>query len=245
MKRILLLSFFLLLLHQANGQSLFIPNGSISNSENSNIGIGVNNPEKRLHIKNGDFLIELHNNKYPPKILMEKFQANPYLTFYRWTGVENKYFATRLLHRGSFGLKIQIQNNATSISDIEYIDVMNFLNNGSIGIGTSSTGDHRLAVEGSIGAREVKVTTDFWPDYVFDQDYNLLPLSVVEKYILRSKHLPDIPNAKEVNEQGIELGEMNSKLLQKVEELTLYIIQINKKLEYLEEENNRLKDLVE
>jgi len=101
---------------------------------------------------------------------------------------------------------------------------------GQLGIGTLEPGTYKLAVEGTIGARKVKVTQQTtWADFVFQDDYELRTLPDLEKHIQQYKHLPDIPSAKEVQQNGIDLGEMNAKLLQKVEELSLYIIELNKK----------------
>ena len=107
-----------------------------------------------------------------------------------------------------------------------------------IGIGTSTFGSHKLAVEGSIGAREVKVEASGWSDFVFEKDYDLRPLEEVEQYITKNQHLPEIPSEAEVTENGINLGEMNAKLLQKIEELTLYLIEQNK-------ENKEQRKLIE
>lgn len=103
-----------------------------------------------------------------------------------------------------------------------------------IGIGTSNFTDgadtYRLAVKGAIRADRVRVYTT-WADFVFEKNYKLPSLEEVEKHILDKGHLKDIPSAKEVEENGIDLGEMNKRLLQKVEELTLYIIEMNKELQ--------------
>ncbi|OJJ17684.1 hypothetical protein BKI52_27875 [marine bacterium AO1-C] len=100
---------------------------------------------------------------------------------------------------------------------------------GNVGIGTFTPNSFRLAVEGKIGAREIQVTNvDPWPDYVFAQDYDLRSLEEVETYIQQNKHLPNVPSAKVVEKEGIELGKMNATLLRKIEELTLYMIQQNK-----------------
>ncbi len=109
----------------------------------------------------------------------------------------------------------------------------NILTDANIGIGTSNFVDgidtYRLSVNGSIRANRVKVYTT-WADYVFEKNYKLPTLEEVEKQIKTKGHLKDIPSAKEVEGKGIELGEMNKLLLQKVEELTLYVIQLNKEL---------------
>lgn len=103
---------------------------------------------------------------------------------------------------------------------------------GNVGIGTE-TPDTKLAVNGIIHSKEVVVDLIGWPDYVFEEDYQLMPLVDLEKSIVENKHLPNIPSAKEVEQNGLELGEMNKKLMQKVEELTLYIIELNKEVQKL------------
>ncbi len=115
------------------------------------------------------------------------------------------------------------------------------LDAGKVGIGTTETGTHKLAVEGTIGAREIKVEVGAWSDFVFNTDYKLKNLEEVESYIVENNSLPDIPSEQEVRENGIQLGEMDAKLLQKIEELTLYMIEMNKEIENLKEENRILK----
>jgi hypothetical protein len=95
-------------------------------------------------------------------------------------------------------------------------------------------------VNGKIRANEIVVNT-VGADFVFDDDYNLRSLSEVETFIKQNRHLPDIPTAKEVEENGVSLGEMQSKLLQKIEELTLYLVEQGKSIEELKEENASLK----
>ena len=115
-------------------------------------------------------------------------------------------------------------------------------NGGNVCIGTIKSFGYKLAVNGTIGAKEVKVeATSEWPDFVFKPNYNLRPLSEVEQFIKTNNHLPEIPSEAEVKENGIGLGEMNAKLLQKVEELTLYLIEQNKKIEIVIGENQELK----
>ena len=109
---------------------------------------------------------------------------------------------------------------------------------GSVGIGTTNPGSWKLAVNGKIRAKEIKVETG-WSDFVFENDYKLPTLQDVEKQIKEKGHLKDIPSAKEVEKNGILIGEMNSKLLQKIEELTLYAIEQEKKIKKLESFNTR------
>ncbi len=84
-------------------------------------------------------------------------------------------------------------------------------------------------------------STNPWADFVFDDDYNLMPLQAIEDYIKSNKHLPEIPSASEVEKNGINLGEMDAKLLQKIEELMLYTIEQQKQIDALKEEIKLIK----
>jgi hypothetical protein len=112
---------------------------------------------------------------------------------------------------------------------------------GNIGIGTL-TPKEKLSVFGTVRAVEVKVESTNWPDYVFAKDYKIGTLTELEAYIKTNKHLPEIPSAAEAAKNGIALGEMNKLLLKKIEELTLHVIEMNKRVEKLETENQKLKN---
>ncbi len=100
---------------------------------------------------------------------------------------------------------------------------------GNLGIGIA-TPTEKLAVNGNIRAKEIKVEAANWPDYVFADDYQLPALDETEAYIKANRRLPGMPSAEEVESDGISLGEMNRKLLEKVEELTLHLIKKNQEL---------------
>lgn len=112
---------------------------------------------------------------------------------------------------------------------------------GNLGLGTLNPGNYKLAVEGTIGARRVKVLQSSWADFVFHPDYKLPALSEVESFIKENKHLPEIPSEKDVERDGVDVGDMNRKLLQKIEELTLYIIELKKENEKQWEAMEKLK----
>jgi hypothetical protein len=111
------------------------------------------------------------------------------------------------------------------------------LTDGNVGIGTDNP-TNKLAVNGTIKAREVIVTQDGWPDYVFKEGYRLMPLGEVRRFIAKNGHLPGMPSEREVREGGVRIGDMQARLLQKVEELTLYVME-------LKEENGRLRRRLE
>ena len=106
--------------------------------------------------------------------------------------------------------------------------------NGNVGIGTI-TPTNKLTVNGKILAEEIEVIDNVLPDYVFEKEYKLMNLKELENFISINKHLPEIPSAENVKENHLKLGEMNNLLLKKVEELTLYIIDLQKQIDELKE----------
>jgi len=106
---------------------------------------------------------------------------------------------------------------------------------GKVGIGTE-TPKNALDVKGTIRAEKVTIEAPGWADFVFEKNYQLPSLESVEQHIADHKHLPGIPSEKEVMDQGVNIGEMQSKLLQKIEELTLYVIQQDKRIQQLQEQ---------
>ncbi len=110
----------------------------------------------------------------------------------------------------------------------------NIYASGNVGIGTTDTKGYKLAVNGRILSKGLKVQMEGWSDFVFDKNYKLATLEETEKYILQNKHLKDVPSEKEVVANGIEVGEMNKILLQKIEELTMQLIQLNKRVNQLQ-----------
>ena len=114
---------------------------------------------------------------------------------------------------------------------------------GNVGIGTTGLMTAKLAVNGLIRGKEIKVeTTNFWPDYVFKPEYQLTSLSETEQFINENGHLPEIPKASEIESDGIPLGKMNTLLLKKVEELTLHLIEKDKEITEI---NKVLKKLLQ
>jgi hypothetical protein len=113
----------------------------------------------------------------------------------------------------------------------------------SLAVGTPTIPDgYKLAVNGKIVAEKILVTTfPNWPDYVFEKNFKLPTLKSVEQFIEKNGHLPNMPSAAEAQKNGVELGEMNTKLLQKVEELTLYLISQQKQIEEMKKEIKSLK----
>ena len=101
---------------------------------------------------------------------------------------------------------------------------------GNIGIGTE-TPDAKLAVNGLIHTKEVKVDLTGWPDYVFEKDYRLPTIHEAEKHIIEKGHLINMPSAKEIEDSGAEIGKLLKRQQEKIEELTLYIIQLKKEID--------------
>ncbi|WP_205597879.1 fibronectin type III domain-containing protein, partial [Flagellimonas sp. CMM7] len=116
----------------------------------------------------------------------------------------------------------------------------------NVGIGTTNTQGYRLAVAGNVIAEGVKVELQGnWPDFVFLKEYNLMGLEEVRQFIDKNGHLPNIPSTKNVEANGIDLGVMNAKLLQKIEELTLYILLQQSEIEFLKKDTKALRSYEE
>lgn len=149
---------------------------------------------------------------------------------------------TRFEHRGQGPMEFKSSENG----EVKFTRQSNVLSmiiksDGKVGIGTESPGSFQLAVDGNIGSREVQVTaTSPFPDYVFSNEYKLMPLKEVEHFIRVHNHLPKVPSASDVAEKGgFELGSLSMTLLEKIEELTLYIIEQEKRIKSLENLSNQ------
>ncbi len=127
-----------------------------------------------------------------------------------------------------------------NLSTIDW-QAQNFYASGYVGIGTSANTNFRLSVNGNIRAKEVIVQSG-WSDFVFEDSYKLMSIPEVEKFINENGHLKGIPTASAVKENGVGLSEINTLLLQKIEEMTLYIIDLDKRINKLEKENAGLND---
>lgn len=132
------------------------------------------------------------------------------------------------------GLAFYTNPTGTNSGTTDLLERMRITPEGRVGIGTNDP-DQALTVKGKIHTNEVIIDM-LYPiaDYVFHPSYNLMPLHEVEQYVITNSHLPEIPSAAEVSKNGLSLGEMQNKLLQKIEELTLYVIEQDKKIERLE-----------
>ncbi|OQX78737.1 MAG: hypothetical protein B6D61_04800 [Bacteroidetes bacterium 4484_249] len=209
------------LLH--NGQpfetSKWTESGSDIYYNDGNVGIGTNVPQTSIDLRKDI----ISNGNVGIKI------SNP-AEFSWFIGMSHEHSSRNNLIIGSF--------NTTIIGGTPAITIKHY--GGGVGIGTSDIGNYKLAVAGKIRATEVMVEhEDKWYDYVFDDDYNLSSVKDLENYINKNKHLPDVPSATEVKENGINLGQMNGILLKKIEELTLYMIEQQKEIEELKKMVNR------
>ncbi len=212
------------------------PTNSFNISGNGNIGIGTNIPDNKLHVFVGESggasftnsTLTLENNT---SNFLQFLSPNTDVQGIMFGDPEQAYAGYVRYSHGDNSMRFWTNNS----------EKLTILSNGNIGIGTTSTGTHKLAVDGTIGAREIIVETGAWSDFVFDDNYKLKDLEEVENFIEENNHLPDIPSEKEVLENGIQVGEMNAKLLQKIEELTLYMIEQNKKTDKLIEKVDKLE----
>ena len=194
------------------------------------VGVGTTIPQQMLHIVDGNILISRTSTNRAPG------SANGSLFF--------GDTATSTNPAGEWG--IEYVNADTAQSGLNFWrtwttshNSMNFClflkDNGNVGIGTGNP-QAKLAVNGEILAKSVRVNTSsaYWPDYVFEDGYNLMSLRELEQYVNTHKHLPNVPSAQEVEDKGdIDLGAMNTLLLEKVEELTRYVIDLQHQIDEL------------
>lgn len=210
---------------------------------NGYVGIGTSDPK---------FQFELHantNSVLELKIDNDSLENAAYITYSFDAGAAHgniyqlgsgwissvQYLQSAFMMEASNGPLVLSAKN-TSNGVIQFYTAgnnerMRIGNSGNIGIGTTNP-TYKLSVNGTIRAKEIIVDTG-WSDFVFEDGYRLPPLSEVERFISKNRHLPEIPTEADVKEKGVTLGNISSKLLQKIEELTLYLIELKKENDHL------------
>ncbi|SHI32434.1 hypothetical protein [Aquimarina spongiae] len=218
-----------------NGQAVHTPEFTID--QNGDVGIGTISPSAKLEVR-GDALVNNFNTRGSAILKIDRGTQGKDAAVVSFGENNNYTWHTGLLYNGGALTPDFYISQKNLIRDgngqAVHTPELAITKNGMVGIGTT-TPDSKLAVNGNIHAKEVKVDLIGWPDYVFENTYQLPTLDQIETHIKEKGHLQNIPSAQEVAENGIELGEMNKKLLEKIEQLTLYTIQQQKEIEELKE----------
>ena len=229
--------------------------------DGGNVGIGLENPPNKLSVK-GIIETTVGGVKFPDGTIQTTAATGGVEPDDDWTILGDNIHRTSgnvgIGTEGTPGFKLTVGadvNDVASFSSRSPSATLRLIDNtttedatftrignnlallkdgGSVGIGTENP-QSLLAVNGTITAKECVITLSGWSDFVFKDDYNLMPLEELEQRIEQDGHLPDIPSAEEVTEQGVSIGEMQAKLLMKIEELTLYVIELKKENEQLKE----------
>jgi hypothetical protein len=193
---------------------------------NGNVGIGTTAPITTLQVQNA-------NTSYASTLVLKNtanhIAARAGITLENDNGNQTMFYKQASGNSDANDLILYSSAGDTRVytSGAERFRITN---SGNIGIGTTDPKGYKLAVAGNMIAESVKVQLKgSWADYVFEDDYKLKTLEETEAFVKKNKHLPEIPSAAEVKTNGIDVGEMNAKLLKKIEELTLHLIEKEKK----------------
>ncbi|MFA6401710.1 MAG: hypothetical protein WCX31_08810 [Salinivirgaceae bacterium] len=224
--------------------------GGINNKTGAyNVAIGANAGFTNISGNNNVFLggFSGYSNTGGSNVFIGKSAG------YSNTGSNNVFIGYYAGYNETGSNKLYIDNSSTTTPLIYGDFSTNLVNiNGKLGIGITAanlTGflskNATLGVNGSIAALEVVVAEYAnWPDFVFDDGYRLNSLAEIETFIKENNHLPDVPSAADVKENGVNLGEMNKILLQKVEEITVYLIELDKSNKELKQRNQELESRI-
>lgn len=234
----------------------WVPNGSNIYYDAGKVGIGITNPDAMLEIYGAPYTVMRSTSSSDTAwqgnfMFMQRSRGSIGVptavvngdtigVFDFWAHDGTSYgrtAAVRVNVDGAVGDEIRPSRIGffTTDSTGSFSQKMMIKNDGKVGINTANP-THQLSVNGSIQAKEVIVESG-WADYVFHNDYKLMPLNEVEEYIDTNGHLPGMATAEQVQSEGLSVGAATSKLLEKVEELTLYVIDLQK-------QNNRLTNQV-
>lgn len=195
--------------------------------QNGMMGVGTFYPEAALHVTSVNVLA--NGNR------MAAVLGNTYNDWTAFGGINGGKI------RGSNEGYLDLETYAAGTNSNLYLNLSSAGNvivangGGKVGIGTV-TPQAKLSVNGDIFAKKVKVTQAGWPDFVFETSYPLMELNSLGAFIRENKHLPGIPPAREVEKEGLDIGDNQAKMMQKIEELTLYILELNRKLEKQQEQ---------
>ncbi|MBX7142541.1 MAG: hypothetical protein K1X63_15815 [Chitinophagales bacterium] len=183
-------------------------------NSSGNVGIGTTSPAGKLHLKGNNEVLRIEG-------------TDAFIQFY--SGTTAKAFIWRTGNDFKLGTSTGNSTGRMILGTAGGGDQLWLLADGRVSIGTSAAATgYKLSVDGKVMCEELRVEMSPWADYVFHEDYKLRPLTEVESFIQANKHLPGVPSAAEIESAGLDVGQMQATMMEKIEELTLYVIDLQK-----------------
>jgi len=218
------------------------PNKIFSPCPDVNVGIGNSNPKHKLDVSG-----QLFSMKF---LVGNSLGSNPaMINAYAYNNTQQLLRLGKKIGGLDEQVRLTVDNDGamtlTNVGSASSFTINNGTGHAVVVNNNEGNKIFQIQNSGLVRARRIKVDSDDWADYVFAKDYNLLSLRETERFILENGHLPNVPDAYQIESNGLDLGEMQKIQMEKIEELTLHLIEMDKRMTELKQENESLKSQIE